>query len=106
MGLATLAKHHGVQLLVGGLYLVQVRGQQSHNRIVAKLFSPGNQRAVTRDFIVFDRLTACDDRRIENGFVGDLAGDLVVFFQGAVDGGATRALRILITATDVPPPLR
>jgi hypothetical protein len=71
---------------------------------VAKLFSPGNQRAVTRDFIVFDRLISCDDRRIKNGF--DLAGDLVVFFQDGVDGGATRALRLLIMATDVSPPLR
>jgi hypothetical protein len=73
---------------------------------VAKLFSAGNQRAVTRAFIVFDRLTTCDDRRIENGFVGDLASNLVAFFQDAVDDGATRALGLLITATDVPPPLR
>jgi hypothetical protein len=42
---------------------------------------------------VLDRLTCCDQRGIEHHRVGDLARDLVGFFDDAVDGRALGALR-------------
>jgi len=46
---------------------------------------PGDQRAVSRDLIVFDRLRIRHDGGVEYGLVVDLARDRVGFLDQAVD---------------------
>src|SRR5215213_4635780 len=72
-----LAQRHGVELGVGGFFLVQVGGQEPDNIVVSEFFRPGDQGAVTGDFIMLHGLRVGHDRGVEHRFVVDLARGLV-----------------------------
>src|SRR5215208_6958017 len=80
-----LAKRHGVELRVGCLLLVEISRQETNDVVVAEFFGPGDQRAVSRDLVMFDRLRTRYDGGVEHGLVVDLARDRVGFLDQAVD---------------------
>ena len=62
---------------------------------MAEFFGPGDQRAVSRDLVMFDRLRTRHDGGVEHGLVVDLARDRVGFLDQAVDRRAVRRLGFL-----------
>ena len=62
---------------------------------MAKLLGPSDESAVTSDFVVLHGLGVRHDRSVQNGFIVDLAGGFVRFFDEAVDGGAIGARWLL-----------
>ena len=57
-------------------------------------FGPGDQRAVTGDFVVLDGLSGPDNRSIQNLFIGDFACQLVGLADQAVNRRTFQALRL------------
>src|SRR3954453_9050786 len=86
-----LAQRDGVELGVGGLFLVQVRGQEPDDVIMAEFVGPCDQRAIGGDLVVLDRLPLGHDRGIEHGLVLDLARGCIGFLDQAVDRRAVGA---------------
>jgi hypothetical protein len=70
---------------VGGFLLLQIFLQQVGAVIAAELLRPADQRSVSCDLAVFDRLTGRGERRIQHLLVRDLPGDLLRFLDDAVD---------------------
>src|SRR3954451_23141696 len=66
-----LAQGDGIELGVGGLFLVQIGSEETHDVVVPEFFGPGDQGAVAGNLVVLDRLRACNDRRVQHGFVLD-----------------------------------
>jgi hypothetical protein len=54
--------------------------------VTAKTLGSGDERAVARDLIVFDRLAGDDDGRIQHILVVDFARDIAGFLDDAIDG--------------------
>ena len=57
------------KLFVGELLFIEVGREQPHDVVAPQLIGPGDQRALSRDFIMLDRLCGADDGGIENLFV-------------------------------------
>jgi hypothetical protein len=85
----------GVELSVGRLLFTQIGIKQACNVVVAEFMSPCDERPVTRNFVMLDRLRGTDHGGIEHFLVVDLASNLVGFLDEAVDGGTIRTPRLL-----------
>src|SRR4051794_9564248 len=86
-----LAQRHRIELGVGGLFLVQVGVEETNDIVVAELFRPGDQCAVTGDLVMLDGLRGSHDRSVEHGLVLDFARGRVGFPDQAVDRRAVGA---------------
>src|SRR5687767_3390773 len=54
------------QLSVGRFLLIEGGRQQFCDSLLVELFRPGDERAVTRDLVVLDRLRGGDQGRVEH----------------------------------------
>src|SRR5499426_522433 len=95
-----LALRHDGELLVGRFFLFEVLLQQGSAVAAAELVRPGDQAAVARDLVVLDRLRGRNERRVQHRLVGDLAGDVLGFFDDAVDGGTIDTLDVLAEGSE------
>jgi hypothetical protein len=82
-------------LLAGRLFLIQDLVQDAGAVVAAELLGPGDEGAVTGDFVVFDSLSGGEQGGVENLRIGDLAGDFLGLVDDAVDGRAGHALGIM-----------
>ena len=80
-----------VELPVGSLLLFEIGIEQAYDIVVAKLFSPGDQGAVSGNLIMLDSLGATDNCCVKHLLVVDLTGYLVGLLDQAIDGGAINA---------------
>ena len=83
------------ELFVRGPFLGAVLLEDKRKVVAAHLAGPGNECAVTRDFVMLDGLRGSNDRGIQHMLIGDIADDLVPFLDQTVDAMALRAFRLL-----------
>ena len=84
---ATLGQR--VELLVGSLLFSQIGLEEAHYVVTAKLFSPGDQRAIAGNLVVLDRLKKDKAKALDmfnKGEGGFKDRDLYVFCANASDG--------------------
>jgi hypothetical protein len=93
-GIYALVRQRG-ELFVGRLFLAEIAREDGGILAVPQFLGPGDERAVTGDFVVLDRLGGGNDADIEHGVVLDLAHEVAALLNDAVDGRAFRAARPL-----------
>ena len=85
-----VALRHRGELAVRQLFLIEVLLQDGRAVIAAKHFRPCDQRAVTRDLIMFDALRGGNQGSVKHVLVVDFARNFTRFFQDWVVGRTNR----------------